>query len=348
MKIFNFFIILVICLPFAFGLDQAKLVPGIQYTCVYKTLADQYNVEPIELNVIFNRSFLYTCPPEIILPFEMKGSVNGTCAYKTRENDYHINAEIFIKLEEMVLNKQNQSFMEEPLTHCLDSIALIFNRVRARIESIPEIWASVEPGSILQYQVEKKDIPILKISFEVEELPENISFHDIGIDVIKYENIPAEISNAPASFVYAYLSIEKNNLPLIDYANITFMVPIEWINNNSIDENSVILYRYANDHWNPLQTQRISSSNQEVIYSGITYGLSYYAIGATNMSIIANTNASNQTFTYQLGKIIIEGDQDRVWFYVSILVLILGLLVITLVVIVGIYQKKILKEQKIV
>lgn len=59
-----------------------------------------------------------------------------------------------------------------------------------------------------------------------------------------------------------------------------FKIKQEWLEENSIDSADVVLYRYADDVWNKLETSVTDEDDEYVYYKSVTPGFSPFAISA--------------------------------------------------------------------
>jgi uncharacterized protein YfdQ (DUF2303 family) len=73
------------------------------------------------------------------------------------------------------------------------------------------------------------------------------------------------------------IDITNLNSSAIAYANITFQVDKNWLNNNSLDKNKVQLERYTTS-WTPLTTTLDSEDDNYYYFTATTPGFSYFAI----------------------------------------------------------------------
>jgi len=104
--------------------------------------------------------------------------------------------------------------------------------------------------------------------------------NDVRITVTKLEEKPAAIAQELAGKVYHYLEINKTNIQDkdIDRINITFTVNKSWIKENDIDAATIALYRYSNDTWNKLQTNKVNETSDQYYFQAISPGFSVFAI----------------------------------------------------------------------
>ena len=80
-------------------------------------------------------------------------------------------------------------------------------------------------------------------------------------------------------FQYLEIVIEGISDDDISEATLEFKVPIEWLMENSIEEDEVALLRYSGG-WQDLSTKKTGKSTTHVLYRAITPGFSTFAIAA--------------------------------------------------------------------
>ena len=88
---------------------------------------------------------------------------------------------------------------------------------------------------------------------------------------------PAELPAAPGE-VLAYIEVSTAiKEEQVSYADITFRVPKEWLEEKGIAQENVALYRYTNT-WTKLPTSKVGEDSSFVYYKARTPGFSYFAI----------------------------------------------------------------------
>ena len=90
---------------------------------------------------------------------------------------------------------------------------------------------------------------------------------------------PTEIPD-PEGAVYSYLEIvaEKLSNSDITSALIKFKVDRSWVENENIEENSIVLLRYHEGAWQSLQTEKYGEDAEYIYFSAKTPGFSVFAI----------------------------------------------------------------------
>jgi len=93
-------------------------------------------------------------------------------------------------------------------------------------------------------------------------------------------NLIPELNNT-----YKYLEINVENLSndIISKAVIKFKVNKSWLIVNNFD--TVALYKYVNNNWSKLKTEKLNEDNESVYYESYTPGFSYFAIRGEKIEI---------------------------------------------------------------
>jgi PGF-pre-PGF domain-containing protein len=133
-----------------------------------------------------------------------------------------------------------------------------------------------------------ENIEIKKISLISRE---NVNRAEIIIKTVNESEVPERLNN-----VFKYFEIRAENLS-IDTATITFEVQKSWANNFK----KVLLMRYNESKWNPLETNLVNETNDNYIYEAKTPGFSFFAIFGSNEEI--NENFSNERSESIIGSI---------------------------------------------
>jgi PGF-pre-PGF domain-containing protein len=165
---------------------------------------------------------------------------------------------------------------------------------------------------------------------ETEVIPENseetgisvISFTaiddltDVKISVAKLLDKPegvTELQTDVATYIFLNLEITSEGLSVpstdMESLKIKFKVETSWMEDNNIDQSSIMLVRY-NDGWEELTTTKISEDDNYVYYEATTPGLSTFAI---------------------VGTAITEEDASFPILYISIMVVIVAIILIIII-----------------
>jgi PGF-pre-PGF domain-containing protein len=118
---------------------------------------------------------------------------------------------------------------------------------------------------------------------------ENVAFRQINISVIntvsKAKIFYKKITTLPTNVeilnnVYHYIEITSENITedKIHKVEIQFVVDKLWLNENKIDSSTIRLYRWSNDKWIELTTNKVNESYDDVTFRSESPGLSYFAI----------------------------------------------------------------------
>ena len=121
----------------------------------------------------------------------------------------------------------------------------------------------------------------------------NKALADITVTV-KESSLPTDASapiESDIGIMYKYLELTKSEFTNDDITTATIKFKIEktWITSNSIDEDKVYLYRYANNTWEKLTTTKLSSDANYIYYEAESTGLSVFAIGGEKLPTTTTT-----------------------------------------------------------
>jgi len=101
------------------------------------------------------------------------------------------------------------------------------------------------------------------------------------VEILK--NTSALVNVTPPNIVFKNLNIwvgnngwatEKN----MSDATVTFVVEKSWVHKNNIDVSTIFLYRYVNDTWYKLETQKVGEDSHYLYFEAKTPGFSPFAI----------------------------------------------------------------------
>ena len=88
----------------------------------------------------------------------------------------------------------------------------------------------------------------------------------------------------PASEVYSYVEIETENLEnKISSAKINFKIDAAWLKTNSVDKNTIALYRLAGGSWQKLETILIANDGIYARYTAKSPGFSTFGIAGEKL-----------------------------------------------------------------
>jgi len=126
------------------------------------------------------------------------------------------------------------------------------------------------------------------------------------ISILKISSLPEEVPEptvgVPAATVYRYIDITPTKITddNIEAARMQFKIAKSWINDNSIDRDTIAMYRYADDEWNELTTKQISSDDNYLYFEADVPGFSYFAIMAETTGAVAEEEAEEAATTTTL------------------------------------------------
>ena len=152
------------------------------------------------------------------------------------------------------------------------AVAGVFITGPAEVSKLSYVFSIVDPDSPILLPIDNPNIPITNIYIAVYE-PASM----VEINIQAMERKPSIVPDAPG-IVYSYIDITALNL---DNRNIysgrfEFRVSQDWVRQNSIDKESIILYRYEGN-WEELPT----------VFKKATGGYYYYETSVGKLSVYA-------------------------------------------------------------
>lgn len=90
------------------------------------------------------------------------------------------------------------------------------------------------------------------------------------------------VKSPPPEFVYRNINIWVGTFGFassknIKHAQVIFKIPVEWMEANTIDPDSIKMMRY-DDGWQSLPTRKIGTNKEDILYEANTIGFSFFAI----------------------------------------------------------------------
>ncbi|AKB25407.1 cell surface protein [Methanosarcina sp. MTP4] len=110
------------------------------------------------------------------------------------------------------------------------------------------------------------------------------------------KGLPETVPEAPEGEIYRYMNIIVGSQffgesGTFDGAVIDFKVPRTWVEENMVDEASIVLNRFHNDVWVPLTTEKTGEDAEFFYFRAETPGFSYYSITGEKTGAITITLA---------------------------------------------------------
>ncbi len=142
-----------------------------------------------------------------------------------------------------------------------------------------EYLFSVDEGDIKDAEFDESPVTSIKIKIadDVEDR--------VAIQSSTSGDRPDDADEDPSGTVYRYIELEKTNISDgdIESANFSFRVEKDWIDNNSIDPDSVRLMRY-DEGWEELPTEETDDDDDYRYYRAESPGFSVFAITGDELS----------------------------------------------------------------
>jgi len=110
------------------------------------------------------------------------------------------------------------------------------------------------------------------------ELKVKEKVQDVIVTIKELKKLPKKVPKPPGS-VYVCMEINVSVVPSnVEWGAIKFNVSKSWLVENNIDKSTVVLMRYVDGQWIPLDTKIVGEDNKYVYYIAKTPGFSIYAI----------------------------------------------------------------------
>ncbi len=140
--------------------------------------------------------------------------------------------------------------------------------------SATHVWSSLSQGSTASMSIDNEEISFTKLEVTVKN-----DLNNVELRVEKLLEVPQEIDMAE-KLVYQYLEIKNKNIEIedIDKIVIRFKVSEDWLNENSLKKDDIILRTYKSDKWEDLSTIIITGT--DLLYEAESDSFSYFAVAS--------------------------------------------------------------------
>lgn len=187
------------------------------------------------------------------------------------------------------------------------------------------IISILKPGKMEKIVITEKGIGLVEMSMNVTNKANNVS-----ITVAKLDGKPAYIIKEISGKVYQYMEINKTilNDTDVDKIKLKFKVEKSWINQSRINSSTVVLNRYTDDTWNPLNTTKVDEDSDYVYYESESPGLSIFAITGQEVQPVATTTLPAVVATVP---VVVQPSPDYTGFIVIFIVIFVIIVIMYLV-----------------
>lgn len=140
--------------------------------------------------------------------------------------------------------------------------------------SSTHVWLSLSKGSTASMSINNEEISFTKLEVTVKN-----DLNNVELRVEKLLEVPQEIDMAE-KLVYQYLEIINKNIEIEDISKIVirFRVSEDWLNENSLKKNDIILRNYKNNEWEDLST--IIITGNDLLYEAESNSFGYFAVAS--------------------------------------------------------------------
>jgi PGF-pre-PGF domain-containing protein len=104
--------------------------------------------------------------------------------------------------------------------------------------------------------------------------------YNVKVIAVPLEKKPYPSMPDPAGTVLSYLKLTKSGISntQMEKAEVRFQVPISWLGDNDINQETVSLQRDATNKWETLETEYLSEDDEYAYYAATTPTFSYFVI----------------------------------------------------------------------
>jgi len=189
---------------------------------------------------------------------------------------------------------------------------------------------TVAPSTPVNFALSNADIGVDSVSFTT-----NVQVSGAKVTVTKLTEKPVSITATPTPKVYKYFEVNKQNFEnsQIASAKISFIVSKEWLSENKVNKENIILYRF-DEKWTAYTPSVKSDTATNVIFEATVPGFSTFAIGIKETTqqeeTLQTTDTSTETDT-QVGEQTDEQEGNKLAWIIIIIITIFIVLVIWLV-----------------
>jgi len=143
----------------------------------------------------------------------------------------------------------------------------------------------ITPASPATFNITQSET--LKIQSITVAVKNNVSKVSIMVKEGQQPTGAPNITTPEEGLVLKYLEIVPTNITDADVANVTINFQIEksWVTTNNIDVETIALYRYSNNSWNKLQTNKINETSTYFYFQASSPGLSVFAIAGQKTKV---------------------------------------------------------------
>jgi PGF-pre-PGF domain-containing protein len=154
--------------------------------------------------------------------------------------------------------------------------------LRVTFSAVPTITIErISAGGIGTLDFTRHNIFITKVTLTVaRDTPEGEA-KATQVSIVEFVQAPEWASALENLHVYRYFGIVTTTIANenISSARIGFKVTREWVDQNGLDENSVILYRWTGNNWENLLTKFLRADSEFFYFEAESAGLSLFAAG---------------------------------------------------------------------
>ncbi len=137
------------------------------------------------------------------------------------------------------------------------------------------VWDQISQGEYVASEILDDDVGIRRINISVQRPIQNVE-----MTFIRHDEVPPDIDTEPPGRVYGYIEIVEDNLgTYVEKAIVEFSVRRDWMNEQELKKEEIVMSRYTEGYWNELGTEFLEESGGYYHYEATLNTFSFFSIG---------------------------------------------------------------------
>jgi len=252
------------------------VVTGATGACsVVSQVTDTFTISPYAYNTSCLVWWTVTAGPSAVTAC-MANIIGAGPSTNKWFNPYGINVTIIVTAATTTTTAASQTPTPSATTTTI--ISTTTTTIPITLVNVTATTALITPASPATFNITQSET--LKIQSITVAVKNNVSKVSIMFKEGQQPTGSPNITTPEEGLVLKYLEIVPTNITDADVANVTinFQVEKSWVTTNNIDVETIALYRYSNNSWNKLQTNKINETSTYLYFQSTSPGLSIFAI----------------------------------------------------------------------
>ena len=197
---------------------------------------------------------------------------DGSYSLSVRSTDFAGNREVASDVWEIVVDNQEGLDYEE------DDVRVDVSGVVTDSDLVYKLSA----GSTARFVFRRSGLPVSSVSFKVSEEVRNVR---VTVSGLSERPSPVSVVNGT---VYRYVTLNNSKVAdsLVSDLTINFNVDKDFVSDNNVSEDDVVLMRYVGGGWVETDMRLISSAGSTYSYEALSDGFGYYVITLKAASLV--------------------------------------------------------------